>query len=318
MKIKSTGKIIDQFYVLGSPDVPVFLLDAPTPALFDAGFTALAKLYERDIRKFLHDRVPGYLFLTHAHYDHIGAARYFKDTWPKLKIVGSDKAQEILSRPGAIQSMKALNQEAAQVGPSFGATHTDEFEPFELDLIMSPGQTIQLGPNLSVKAISTPGHTWDLMSYWIPEMKILIASDAVGNEDDAGYITSEFLVDYDSYCNSLELLSRLNSQVLCAGHRLVVTGSDVMKYFRRCFEHTREYVAMVEEFLEHEGGSITETVARIKAIEWDPKPWPKQPEMAYLLNTTAKVQNIQRRAQNATRKTGILKDREEAHSRKCG
>jgi glyoxylase-like metal-dependent hydrolase (beta-lactamase superfamily II) len=309
MKISRAGRIIDGFYVAGSSEVPVYLLDGPKPALFDAGFTVLALLYERDISKFLGSRVPEYLFLTHAHWDHIGAARYFKDVWQELKIAGSSKIREILTRPRVIQSIRTLNQEAARLMPFHGGSHIHEaaFEPFDLDLVLSPGQVIELGPNLSVKALLTPGHTWDFLSYWIPEKKILIASEAVGFDHGTGQITPDFVVGYDAYRNSLELLRQLDARVLCVGHRLVVTGRDVREYIRGSLEHAAQYVARVEAFLQAERGDIAKVVARVKASEWDPLPLPKQPEKAYFLSTRARVKNIWERMQAAGGKTALPK-----------
>jgi hypothetical protein len=56
---------------------------------------------------------------------------------------------------------------------------------------------------------------------------------------------------------------------------------------------------MVQEFLEEEQGDIERTVARVKAVEWDPKPWPKQTESAYLLNTRIRVGKICERGDRA-------------------
>jgi hypothetical protein len=53
MRIDWTGKIIDEFYVLGYASVPVYLLDGPLPALFDAGFTGLAQVYQKGILEVL-------------------------------------------------------------------------------------------------------------------------------------------------------------------------------------------------------------------------------------------------------------------------
>ena len=83
MHIQQTGKITDDFYVVGNAHVPVYLLDGPKPVLFDAGFTALSNSYEQDIKKILKKRAPAYLFLTHSHFDHIGAASHFIALWPK-------------------------------------------------------------------------------------------------------------------------------------------------------------------------------------------------------------------------------------------
>jgi 2-aminobenzoylacetyl-CoA thioesterase len=302
MKSRRTGRIAGQFYVLGSSDVPVFLLDGSHPALFDAGFMAFAGLYEQEIRRVLRGRAPEYLFLTHGHYDHIGATRHFLNTWPEMKIAASSKTLEILNRPGALQAIRDLSREAAQLNRQFGVREIQEadFEPFTLDLVLIPPQTVPLEPDLTVRVVSTPGHTHDIVSYWIPEMSILIASDAVGNEDGEGYITSEFLVDYDAYRISLEVLSRLDADILCPGHRLVVTGKDeVKRYFGQCLECTAKHLSMVEDLLEREGDDITRAVAQLKASEWDPTPWPKQPEKAYLLSTGAKVKTILRRKQAA-------------------
>jgi hypothetical protein len=49
---------------------------------------------------------------------------------------------------------------------------------------------------------------------------------------------------------------------------------------------------MVEETLRKEKGDIEKAVAHVKALEWDSRPWPKQPEPAYILNTQARVSRV--------------------------
>ena len=283
---------------MGHAAAPVYLLDGPAPVLFDAGFTSLARVYEREIRKILDPRSPVYLLLTHTHWDHIGSAAYFKSLWPNMRIACSSQGQKILTRPGAIEQIKALNREAIAVLKTWGVNEVfkGQFESFNPDLVLDPGQRIKVGPNLSIQAIPTPGHTWDSSSYWVPERKILVAAEAAGCDG-----VCEFLVDYDAYRNSLEVISRLDVEILCTGHNLVLTGSDAREYIRQSLDHGTEYVDMVERFLREEEGDIDRTIARVKAAEWDLKPLPKQPERAYIMNTKARVNTLLERMKKQVR-----------------
>jgi glyoxylase-like metal-dependent hydrolase (beta-lactamase superfamily II) len=298
MKYNQTGKIAHNFYVAGNAQFPVYLMDGPVPVLFDAGLTALCLTYEEDLRKVLGNRAPGYLFLTHSHFDHIGAAAYLKAVFPTMKIAGSERTQEILGRDKAIELIRSLNQEAGRSMESSndGAIYRGPFEPFDLDLKLKGGETIELDSDCHIEVMNTPGHTWDFMSYWVPEKKLLIASEAVGCDDGSGYICSEFLVDYDVYVSSLKSLAQLDADILCQGHRLVHTGPDARAHMHRALEQAPRFLAVVQEFLEKEQGDIERTVARVKAVEWDPKPWPKQAESAYLINTRIRVSTIRKRA----------------------
>ena len=303
MRIKRTGKIADDFYALGNHAVPVYLLDGQMPVLFEAGFTSLALLYEKEIKEILGNRSPYYLFLSHSHFDHIGAAHYLKSVWPEMKIAGSGRIGEVLARPNALELIIKLNKEAIQAAQSWGVTWIYEkpFSPFDLDFTVSSGQVIDLGENSSVKVIHTPGHTWDFMSYWLPEMKILVASEAVGCDDGHGNIVTEFLVDYDQYRKSLEKLTKLDVEILCPGHNVILTGPDSKDYMRSSLRQAADYVSMVEGFLRSEQGNIKRVVSRVKAWQWDPKPLPKQPETAYLLNTQTRVKKIWERMQKRGR-----------------
>ena len=161
MIIDKAGKVTENFYVIGHSNIPVFLLDGPRPVLFDAGFASLGSIYVKEIRKILGNRSPAYLFLTHSHFDHIGAAAYFKKVWPEIRIGGSARAREILSRPNAIRLIRELNQEGGLALRAWGDLSPEErpFEPFDLDFILTPGDMIELGPLSRIQVIHAPGHT---------------------------------------------------------------------------------------------------------------------------------------------------------------
>ncbi|MCG6880856.1 MAG: MBL fold metallo-hydrolase [Deltaproteobacteria bacterium] len=289
MHICQTGEISDNFYVLGHSAVPIYLLDGPEPLLFDAGFSGLSYLYVKEIRAVLGNRSPAFLFLTHAHWDHVGAAAYFKELWPHMKIAGSLKSSQILARKGALAQIKTLNQKGLEALRSWGVNHIfeGEFKPFTFDIVLKDGQKMNIWKGLTVTVIAAPGHTWDSTAYYLEGRKILISGEAAGCDG-----VCDFLVDHEAYAASLKQLAGLNAEILCTAHKDIFTGKDVPKNMIKYMHMLKEYVARVKRYLEEEQGDIDRTVARIRTAEWDPKPLPKQPLEPYLINTGMRVKTI--------------------------
>ena len=291
MIIDKVGPIKDGFYTLGHPSVPVYLMDGDSPALFDAGFTGLSDLYVEAVRGVLGDRSPTYLFLTHAHWDHVGSAGIFRQVWPEMKIVASRETREILSRPAVIERVTALNCQALDALREWGLETFSEvpFIPFRIDEVLSSSGSYGLGREATVTWFPSPGHTRDFTVYWISEKRILVASEAVGCND-----VPEFLVNYDVYLTHIERFMAMDPQVLCTGHMLVLTGPDVQIYLRRAWKIAEEYRRFVESCL-GKGLSVEEIIREIKRREWDRRAFPKQPLEAYLINTRQRVEVLKKR-----------------------
>ena len=279
----------------GSPDVPCYLVDAERPALFDAGFSCLGPAYEKHLKQLLGDRQPAYLFLTHVHFDHCGAAAYLKSVFSDMKIAASPQAAAILSRPNAIKLIGELNQTAAQAMAEWDSPPDNpiEFKTFNIDIEVEDSDRLDLGGGLSVQVLGTPGHTRDFLSYYIPEKKILVSSEAVGCH--SGYkdcIVSEFIYSYQDYVDSMKRLATLDVEILCQGHHRVFLGDDVRIFFEKSLAAVETFKEQVLALLEEEKGDVDRVVLRVKDFEYDHRPNPKQPEPAYLLNTRARIQHL--------------------------
>jgi glyoxylase-like metal-dependent hydrolase (beta-lactamase superfamily II) len=303
MIFQETGRVKDDFYVLGHPWIPVYLLDGKRPIMFEAGLACLGKVYEEAMQAVLGKRQPEILFLSHVHYEHCGATSYFKKVFPSLQVAASSIAAHIIKRPNAQKLMRTLSQSASLVvsGVERDKLLQDPFTPFDIDLTLTDGQVIELEEGLSVQVLATPGHTRDLLSYYIPEKRILVATEAAGCADRTGHIVTEFLVDYESYMAGLRRLAALDVEILTQGHHFVYVGPAVKAFFARSIESAEKFKARVEELLRAEGGSVERVVARIKAEEHDSKPPPKQPEKAYLLNLQARVSHLAEKMRNTKR-----------------
>ena len=300
MVVDQIGKIADGVHMLGHRAVPVFLVDGDRPALFDAGLAFLGPMYARQIRQVLGDRQPVWCFLTHSHFDHCGAAAYLKTQFPKMQVVCSEKAANIFDRPNAISLIFDLNQFAAQMAVDFGVDPGDTtFESFSVEATAKEWDCFEISADLTVQVMETPGHTWDFLSYTVPQLKLLVASEALGTPDETGYIVTDCLVDYDVHYQSMQRLSTLDIETLCLGHVYSCTGSDARRHVAESLAQSRRFRNMVERLLETENGHIPAVMKQVKAVEWDGKSGLRQPEPAYVLNLEARINTIVRKWQAA-------------------
>jgi glyoxylase-like metal-dependent hydrolase (beta-lactamase superfamily II) len=296
MIIDSIGEITPGVHVLGHAAVPVYLVEGQMPAIFDAGMTFMGEIYATQIKAILGRRQPVFCFLTHSHFDHCGSVAVFQKHFPALRIGASRKAADVLSRPHAQALIRELNAYAGKMASRMDprADPHAAFEPFEVDQVLVDGQQIQLSADLTLQVIETPGHTWDSVSYYLPQKRTLIASEAVGTPDATGYIISDCLVDYRAYVASIEKLAKLEVETLFAGHMYAFSGSDARRHLSESLRQAEIFRKMVEKFLAEERGDLKNVMGRVKQVEYDGKTGLKQPEPAYLLNLEARVKAIQR------------------------
>jgi len=214
----------------------------------------------------------------------------------------------VLGRPNALALIRKLTQAAEQLAKSIEieVDGLERFEPFEVDVTLKDGEFIELSPDVTVQVLETLGHTRDCLSYFIPQKKVLLCSEAAGVPAATGYIVSEALVDFDQYYESMRRLSEVEYEVLCLGHRQALTGQDANNYFQKSMTHCHDFLNLVETSLIEEGGDVQKVIARVKAIEYDPIQEPKQIEPAYLLNLEAKVKVIKRRLENRSENLEII------------
>jgi glyoxylase-like metal-dependent hydrolase (beta-lactamase superfamily II) len=292
------GEIAHNVHMVGHRAVPVFLVDGDRPALFDAGLAFLGPVYAGQIKRILGDRQPSWCFLTHSHFDHCGAVAYLKKQFPEMRIVCSKKAAAVLGRPNAISLISDLNRFAAGMAVEFGVETGDvQFEPFGVDATAGEGDCFEISPDLTVRVMQTPGHTWDFLSYYVPQRKLLVSSEALGTPDETGYIVTDCLVDYDVHYQSMLRLNALDVDTLCLGHIYACTGSDARRHMDASLVHSRRFFNMVVRFLSEEKGDIPTVMKRVKAYEWDGKAGIRQPEPAYVLNLEARINSVARKCQ---------------------
>ena len=284
-------RLAEDFYLLGYPATPVFLWDGPEPVLFEGGFACLAPVYLEQARQVLGERAPAWLLISHVHYDHCGAAGWFQEAWPGLKIAAAPKAARIIERPNAIKLISQLSQMAAEFIATLRQAEVNRaaFRPFTLSRTLEDGEVLALAGDRRVEVLATPGHTWDMLSYYLPQIKTLLASETVGTQSPEGYITSEFLVSYKAYVASIERLVDLDLELLCQGHHLMHQGQEAHEFIANSLAAAQQFKDWTLRLLEQEHGNQEKVVELVRMGEYDPLPQPKQPLPAYMLNLQARV-----------------------------
>ncbi len=294
------GLVKNSLYVTGFAWSPSYLVDGDIPVIFESGFHCMAKIYERDIKDVIENKKPSHLFITHVHYDHCGATSYLQKVFPGIKVTASQRAAEIIRRPNAINLMKSLSKNALGIISEMESVEKemlleDDFQAFDVDLTLKDMDKIHICNGISVQVYETPGHTRDMLSYYIPEKKILIATESTGCRSQTGEIITEFLVDYDKYLASLKRLSGLDIDILCQGHHFVFTEADVRRHLSQSIDSAERFRDDVVRYLKAEGGSVDRVVEIVKSKEYDTNPGPKQPEKAYLINLRTRVAHLAER-----------------------
>jgi glyoxylase-like metal-dependent hydrolase (beta-lactamase superfamily II) len=297
MIIEQIGHVQSNLYYLGFTECPIYLWDGPEPVIFDAGVTCAGKIYVNAIRSVLGERQPSLLCLTHVHWDHCGTAAYLKKAFPALKIAATTFGANIIKRPNALSLIRMLNDATLEriksVPVDISYLNTDPFEPFEIDVELKDGQIIHLQDGTIIEVMSTPGHTQDHHSFWLPGKKILFAGEAAGVFYSHDTITTEFAYDYDAYLSSLLRLSALPAEIFCQGHYYILAGRDeISTFFEKSIRETTGFKDRVMELLDEEKGSVENVISRVKAELYDGNLDVRQPEATYMLNLKAKVTHL--------------------------
>ncbi len=107
------------------------------------------------------------LILTHAHPDHIGAAKALKNI--SGCVIAAHAAEKAWIEDVDLQ-------EAERPVPGFKSLVEGSIP---VDLILKDGDVLDLGDGLDMQVIHTPGHSPGSISLWLPEEGALFSADAI-------------------------------------------------------------------------------------------------------------------------------------------
>jgi len=203
-------------------------------ALFDCGMMFCSKDTIQNVKNALDGRPLDFLFMTHTHYDHIGALPFFRKEWSNLRVVTSETGAAVLLKNTPRRVIRELSISAAKTyNIVLNADYDDDL--FRAEITVKDNDIIYLG-DLSVQTLETPGHTRDSLSFFIPELELLILNETPGVLFPDGNIYPCYLTGFRDTINTIKKCSQIPYKHLSIPHR-GVTGSEVTEgYFDKALD----------------------------------------------------------------------------------
>lgn len=242
-QIRDEGKINDHTYLIDavheglSRGYAIYLLKSKDggTCLIDGGTKDSAKgIYEK--LKTLDAWPVDRIILTHSHWDHTQGIEYLRSKAAErgdiLPVFASEKAIPYL----ADQSFNVC----------FG---TDQAPYLNVENVMGlkNGDKIDIGENLTVTVIDTPGHMVDHISIWDESTGNALVGDAIGMKWADDFIVSNpnsHFWNEDDYLTSIASLKALDLKTISLAHFGCLTGDDAKNFLNDSVETYRKWMAV--------------------------------------------------------------------------
>lgn len=265
----------------GSGGEAILILGTEKTGLYDCGMACFEDKLIANIHNVLDhkNRTLDYIFLSHTHYDHIGALPYILKEWPDVKVCAGEKAVRVFASEGAKRTMVELGNAAKE---QFGSKVEITADGMRVDIIMKDGDSVSLGKE-KITAFVTKGHTDCSMSYLLEPQKILFASESTGVRNGTKFMYPSILKSYDDAIESAYRMKEMDTNYIIGPHYGVVSKEEKDTFFDDFIKAAKAERELIFKGIE-EGLSDEEILERHKQEYWSKERSYNQPYPAYKLN----------------------------------
>lgn len=291
MPVFEPGRLAESAYFLGHRGVCLYLISGKQGAvLIDSGMTPMAPLLKDQLKGVLDESLPlKLLLLTHSHFDHVGCAHCIRAWYPEVIVGAHPYVEDVFQNPRAVERIRELNT-AGMEGDTLELLGIPPFSPVEIRKKLTGGEILSLGDR-EIHVVATPGHTRDSLSFFIPDLELLIPGEAMGVPDLKGRIIPEFLRSYPEYEESLKKLLELPVSILGLPHYGVLVGEEVRDYFSRVLSETQAFRDQILSALKKNGWEISRALTELDTTLYDPQAI-AQPRKPFLINLEAMIRAV--------------------------
>ncbi|MCP2604702.1 MBL fold metallo-hydrolase [Candidatus Aminicenantes bacterium AH-873-B07] len=264
--ISKPQKIVENIFYIGNHYFPAYLIKDEKSALIDAGSTVMGPIYLKALNEHLgNSNDLTYILLTHSHYDHCGAVPYLKRKIRRVEIGASLIASQIFKKEKALEVIRSFNKEVEKIA---GIQRDDiYFDKIKVDFIVEDGNKINLGKNIEIEIIATPGHTRCSVSYYLPKQKAIFFGEAGGVLEPDGKIRAQFLSSYKYYINSIKKLLEKEIEIIGLAHGGFLKGEKARNYLTESLRQAQLFKEKIISYL-NEYKNIEKVVEKISEEEY--------------------------------------------------
>ncbi len=261
-------------------------------ALHDTGMACFHRELISNIHEVLDPmgKTLDYVFVSHSHYDHIGALPYVLEEWPDAVVCGAEKCASVFSSKGARWTMADLGNKARIL---YGADCGEiTAEGMRLDRALQEGETVDLG-GVSVEFFEAKGHTDCSALYMVLPKKILFANESMAQVKGPGVISTSPLKSFAQTIESTKKAAALEPELIIGMHYGLIPKEYNEQFFRDYIEEAEWERDMIVKGLKN--GLTDQEISDIHdKIYWNENRSLNQPYDAYHLNTMIIIRRVRK------------------------
>lgn len=280
-------KIID---VTGTGAGAVFLLRGNANILFEAGMAYGADAMVQKIKAELKGETLHAVLLSHSHYDHVAGLPAVRKEWPEVKVYASERAKEILVKPGALETIRRLSGEAAEAsGLPWDSSYDDR--ELQVDVGLSDQETAEIAGD-RIYAFATIGHTKCSMSY-VVNGEVMLCSETVGVMSRSKDYMPGFLVDYKGVEESIRKSAEIPVKEVILNHYGLVDEEDkdgLWEFLLKTARTSRDEMIRIM----NETDRDEEALKRMEQVFHSKVDKKEQPDEAFYINAASMMKTLRR------------------------
>lgn len=224
----------------GAGGEALLILGSEKTGLIDCGMAYCAEDLIENIKEILlaENRQLDFVFLTHTHYDHIGALPYVLKCWPEIIVYGAAYCGKVFNSVGAKNKMAELGRIAWL---KYKKQEPDEVmvDGLRIDVSVREDEPVWLGEEFLV-ALETKGHTDCSTTYILEPDGIMFASESTGVLESPDSMHISILKSYSDAMNSVKKCAGYPIKHLISPHYGMIPDFFVKEYWEMFISFAEE------------------------------------------------------------------------------